>query len=56
MKVGDLISFKTKEGIKRRGWIIFMFNDYIEVAGIKPKKHYIISKKDIKERLRGLER
>lgn len=55
MKEGDLIKFRYNEKIKY-GYIIGMYDLLFIVKGFKPKKQYLLTRKEIINKIGGMER
>ena len=55
MKEGDLIKFRYKDEI-RYGYIIGKYDLLFIVKGFKPKKQYLLLRKEIINKIGGLER
>ena len=55
MKEGDLIKFRYKDKI-RYGYVIGMYDLLFIVKGFKPKKQYLLWRKEIINKIGGLER
>ena len=55
MKEGDLIKFRYKDKI-RYGYIIGIYDLLFIVKGFKPNKQYLLSRKEIVNKIGGLER
>ena len=55
MKEGDLIKFRYKDKI-RYGYVIGKYDLLFIVKGFKPKKQYLLSRKEIINKIGGLER
>ena len=55
MKEGDLIKFRYKDKI-RYGYVIGNYDLLFIVKGFKPKKQYLLSRKEIINKIGGLER
>ena len=55
MKLGDLVKFKVEDKIKI-GYILYDYEYTFHIRGIKPRKDYIVLKKNIIKVLGGMER
>jgi hypothetical protein len=55
MKLGDLVKFKVEDK-QRIGYILYDYKYTYHIRGIKPKKDYIVLKKNIITVLGGMER
>ena len=55
MKEGDIIKFRCKDKI-RYGYVIGMYDLLFLVKGFKPNKQYLVSRKEIINKIGGIER
>ncbi len=55
MKVGELVKFKVNEKI-RYGYVIGSYDLVFHVRGFKPKKDYLLTRKEIINKIGGMER
>lgn len=55
MKSGDLVKFKVEDKIKI-GYILYDYEYTFHIRGIKPRKDYIVIKKNIITVLGGMEK
>ena len=55
MKERDLIKFRYKDKI-RDGYVIGMYDWLFIIKGFKPNKQYLLSRKEIINKIGGLER
>lgn len=55
MKTGDFVKFKDEKKKVKYGVILHKYNEKYHIRGIKPKRYYLLEKKDLKL-IGGLER